>query len=213
MNEKKYIALTFDDGPDNETTPQVLDLLEKYGAKGSFFLIGQNITPETEHIVRRERSLGFEINAHSLTHSDMTKLSDDEIISETAETDQRIFDITGEHPHFFRPPYILYNENMFKLIDRPFICGHGCEDWEPSVDTEERITRILECAHDGAIILLHDFGGNQQTVDALKVVIPELISRGFELCTITELFSAHGIEPVAGADRQIIYSDVFQAES
>lgn len=209
MSDKKYIALTFDDGPDLTITPQVLDLLEQHGAKGSFFLIGQNITPETEHLVKREQSLGFEINAHSLTHSDMTKLTDDEIVSETLETDRRIFEITGEHPHFFRPPYILYNENMFRLIDLPFICGHGCEDWVPTVTAEERIRRVLENAHDGAMILLHDMAGNQNTVDALKVLIPELISRGFELCTLTELFAAHGIEPISGADRQVIYSDVF----
>lgn len=208
MTDKKYIALTFDDGPNTITTPQVLDLLVEYGVKGSFFLIGQNITPETRYIVEREKALGFEINAHSLTHSDMTKLGDEEILSETLETDRRIFEITGEHPHFFRPPYILFNEAMFRLIDLPFICGHDSEDWNPGVDTEGRINNVLKGARDGAIILLHDLAGNQMTVEALKVLIPELISQGYELCTLTELFAAHGIEPVKGAEKQRIYSYV-----
>ncbi len=207
---RKTIALTFDDGPDEEITPQILDLLKQYGVKGSFFLIGENITHKTEYLVRREKDEGHEINSHSLTHSDMTKLSDQEIIDEMRETKRRINAIIGDPPKFFRPPYIAYDKRMFRLIDLPFICGIGCQDWDSSISAEERIKTVLSEARDGLIILLHDQENNQITVEALKTIIPELISRGFELCTISELFAAHGIEP--RADLPIIYSDVFKSE-
>ena len=208
--DKKYIALTFDDGPDAEITPQVLDILGQYGVKGSFFLIGEDITADTADIVVREKNEGHEINSHSLTHSDMTKFSDEVILAEMRETDRRITELTGEHPKFFRPPYIAYDARMFELIDLPFICGEGCRDWEPSVSVKERVDAVLGAARDGLIVLLHDQEHNQQTVDALKTIVPELIGQGYELCTISELFAAHGITP--RADLPIIYSDVFKTE-
>ena len=207
---KKYIALTFDDGPDPEITPQVLDILKEHGAKGSFFLIGNNITPETEYLVRREQAEGHEINTHSLTHSDMTKLTDQQILDEMEETERRITAIIGQRPKFFRPPYIAYDERMFRLIDLPFICGIGCNDWDQSVSAEERVQKVLADAADGVMILLHDQQNNQKTVEALKVIVPTLIRQGYELVTLTELFEVYGIAP--RSDLPIIYSDVFKTD-
>lgn len=210
MNGKKCIALTFDDGPDREITPQVLDLLDRYGAKGTFFLIGNNITPQTAHLVRRERDEGHEIACHSLTHSDMTRFTARRIASEVNETCRRIRGISGKMPRFFRPPYIAYNELMFRTVPMAFICGLGCDDWDSSVTAEQRVSTVLGQASDGVMILLHDQQNNHKTVTALETIIPELISRGYELVTLSELFAVHGIEP--RADIPIIYSDVFKTE-
>ena len=108
--EPKIIALTFDDGPNTTTTNEVLDVLEKYGIKASFFLIGNNIDSESAKSVKRAYDMGCEIGNHSKTHSYMDKMSIDEIIAEVEETNEKIVDITGEEPKFFRPPYISVNK-------------------------------------------------------------------------------------------------------
>jgi peptidoglycan/xylan/chitin deacetylase (PgdA/CDA1 family) len=206
MNERKTIALTFDDGPDPVITPQVLDLLDEYNAKASFFLIGEHITPETEHLIRREYESGHEIDHHSLTHQDMTKFTREEIAAETEETTRRIVSVIGEEPKFFRPPFIYYNELMFDTIPYPFICGVGCNDWEPDFPADERAKKMLSSAADGVMFLLHDMKWNDKTVQALKTVMPELAAQGYEFVTLTELFAIHGRKP----QPRILYSNVFQ---
>ena len=102
----KYIALTFDDGPNATTTNDVIDKLEKYDIVASFFLIGNNINDESAKAVKRAYDLGCEINNHSRTHSNMTELSAEDIRAEFEYTDEKVYEITGEHTKFFRPPYI-----------------------------------------------------------------------------------------------------------
>ena len=145
MTEKKFVALTFDDGPTPGITDQVLDVLKENDIVASFFLI-----------------------------------NDREILDEVSYTTEQIVRITGEKPEFFRPPYISYNQKMYDLIDLTFICGYGCEDWEPSVTAKERADRILRDAKPGFIILLHDMEGNTQTVEAIKTIIPALKEQGYE---------------------------------
>ena len=207
MNDRKTVALTFDDGPDPEITPQVLDLLDKYNAKASFFLIGEHIKPETEALIHREHDSGHEIDCHSLTHQDMTKFTAEQIIAETEETTRRIVSVIGEEPRFFRPPFILYNEDMFENIPYPFICGVGCNDWIIDYPAEKRAEEMLAAAADGTMLLLHDMKGNHRTVEALKTVMPELVKQGYEFVTLTELFDIHGIKP--RLDKKTVYSHVF----
>ncbi|MBO4882646.1 MAG: polysaccharide deacetylase family protein [Lachnospiraceae bacterium] len=194
MSDKKIIALTFDDGPSDTTSMKVLSKLKKYGVPGSFFLIGQNITPEREYIVKEELAYGCDIENHSLTHSDMTKLDAETIRAEIEETSRRIMAITGKEPEFFRPPFILYNDTMFENIPYIFICGLACDDWIPEVTAEERAKKVLEGARDNMLVLLHDSEGNDNTVDALDIIIPELRNRGFEFVTLSELFKRAGID-------------------
>lgn len=200
------IALSFDDGPNNITTPQVLDLLEEHHIPASFFLIANNITPETEGQIRREMALGCDIENHTVTHPDMTKLSAEEMREEVRACSEKIAAITGKEPAFFRPPFISINQTMYDEIGLTFICGVGCEDWILSVPAEDRIRRMLDAAADGVIYLLHDMAGNTNTVEALKVVIPELKKRGFEFVTVPELFEKSGVTPA----RNITYSNVYQ---
>ncbi len=191
----KVIALTFDDGPNTSTTVQVLDLLEEYDARASFFLIGNNITEPTHEVMKRMVTMGCEINSHSLTHSYMNAMSAEEITAEMDATAKLIKDVIGIEPKFFRPPYIAVNPKMYDTIDIPFINGYGCNDWDSKVTTEQRVEKVLEQAKDGAIILLHDSQGNTQTVEALKEIIPALQAEGYELVTLTELFHAKGVDP------------------
>lgn len=201
--EKKLVALTFDDGPNTTTTNDVLDILEKYGVKASFFLIGVNINDDSAKAVKRAYDMGCDIGNHSKTHSNMTELTDEEIVDEIKYVDDRIYEITGEYPKYFRPPYIAVNNKMFDLIDETFINGFGVTDYDDRVTTEIRHMRVMKQVKDGAIILLHDAQGNSQTVEALDLIIPDLISEGYELVTLTELFERKG---VTLGDEQILYS-------
>ena len=203
------IALTFDDGPNTVITPQVLDLLEEHGILASFFLIAQNITPESAEVVRRAKAMGCDIENHTVTHPFMDKLSVEEIRKEVDECTEKIVAITGEEPKFFRPPFIAVSKEMYDNIDMTFICGAGCEDWVPDVTAEQRAERVLANAEDGQIVLLHDMQWNQNTVDALKTIIPELKKRGYEFVTVTQLFERKNVTPQRGW----LYSNALQTVS
>ncbi len=204
QTETKLIALTFDDGPNTYTTPQVLDLLEEYDAKASFFLIGDKITDESAVVAKRAYDMGCEIDSHSKTHSDMSQMTAEEIIAEMEYVDEKIYSITGEYPKFFRPPYLNVNQTMYDSINIPFITGYSSGDSNAEKTAQERADTVLTYAKDGAIILMHDFYGNDQTVEALKTILPELKNQGYEFVTLSELFEAKGETPV----RNFCYSEV-----
>lgn len=203
---KPTIALTFDDGPNTTTTAEILDLLEKYQVRASFFLIGSNLNDETAKVVKRAYDLGCDIENHSMTHSYMDKMTAEEIADEINTLNDKIKDITGEAPKFFRPPYIAVNNVMYDTIDMTFISGLGCNDWDDKVTTDRRVLVLQRRAKDGLIFLLHDAEGNSQTVEALDEVIPYLLEQGFQFATISELFALKGIE-VSGDDTNI-YTDL-----
>lgn len=204
--EDKVIALTFDDGPNLITSNAVIDKLEEYNIVASFFLIGDNITGNVNEgsarVAKRAYDIGCEINSHSKTHSNMTQMTPEEIKAEMDYTSDKIFEITGERPKFFRPPYIAVNDVMLQSVDLPFIAGYGANDWEDSVSAEQRAEKVLAQAKDGAIILLHDMQGNSKTVEALDTIIPALLDDGYNFVTVSELFAAKEVEP----QDNIIYS-------
>lgn len=202
----KVIALTFDDGPNTTTTREVLEMLKKHGVVATFFLIGDNINDESAKVVKYAHDLGCEINNHSKTHSYMSGMTAEEVKAEFDYVDERVYEITGEHTRFFRPPYIDVGDVMWENIDVPFISGIGCNDWDDKVTADRRVKVILKKAEDGSIILLHDAEGNSMTVEALDTLIPELKAQGYKFVTLTELFEEKGIEPVS----QKIYSNVMQ---
>jgi len=200
------IALTFDDGPNTTITPQVLDLLEEHHIVASFFLIAQNINEKSAASARRAYAMDCEINNHSVTHQHMDTFTAEQIRREIRECSDKIIGLTGEAPHFFRPPYISVSPTLFETVDLPFISGVGCQDWEPSVTAEQRITMLREKVRDGDLILLHDMEGNVNTVEALRVLIPEFKARGFRFGTCSQIFAEAGITPRRG----YLYSNVYQ---
>lgn len=208
LTGKKVIALTFDDGPNTTTTVEMLDQLEKYEVVASFFVVGNSITEESGEVMKRAYDMGCEIGNHSQTHSDMTKMTEEDIREEIRYTSDMVEEITGEAPHFFRPPYISVNDTMFDAIDLPFISGYGANDWEDTVTAEQRASKILDQVSDGSIILLHDMAGNSKTVEALDLLIPALLEDGYTFVTISDLFAAKGVTPAG--DEKIVYSDAEQ---
>ncbi|MBQ8931447.1 MAG: polysaccharide deacetylase family protein [Ruminiclostridium sp.] len=206
--EAKYIALTFDDGPNTTTTNQILDILEEYKVKATFFLIGTNINDESAKSVKRAFDMGCEIANHSKTHSYMDKMTEDEMKEEIQYVSDKIFEITGQREKYFRPPYIAVSDPMFNNIDLTFINGTGCNDWDAKVTAEKRFLVMKMRAKDGAIFLLHDAEVNDNTLEMLLSLIPYLLDEGYQLVTLSELFEAKGVT-TDGTDKKI-YSKVPQ---
>jgi len=134
----------------------------------------------------------------------MSKMTPEEIQAEVAFVDEKVTEIIGEPTKFFRPPFIDTAQVMYDNIEQPFICGIDCQDYMPNVMAEERADYILKGAKDGVIVLLHDAAGNDQTVEALKIAMPELKKQGYEFVTLTELFERQGETP----RKNILYSQV-----
>lgn len=194
----KLIALTFDDGPNDTTMPEIISLLCTYNAKATFFVVGKNMTADAESVVKQAVSLGFEIGNHSLTHSAMTGMTEDEILREIGTVQSQIKMLTGREPTLFRPPYMATNSFLQQTIHMPFIGGYGNYDWDNSCSVQQRIDLALEHAFDGSILLMHCFSGNEQTVAALKIILPELQRRGFLLVTVSDLFRRKNVSPSDG---------------
>ena len=202
--EPKLLALAFDDGPNTTTTNEVLDVLEQYNAKATFFLIGLNINNESAKSVKRAYDMGMEIANHSKTHNSMMNMTPDEIKAEIDYVDEKVEEITGEKTKCFRPPFIGVSQTMYDNIDLPFIYGADTQDYMEQVDVNERAENILKNAKDGTIYLMHDSTGNDQTVAALKIALPKLVEQGYEFVTISELFERQGEVP----KKNILYSSV-----
>lgn len=200
----KYLALSFDDGPNLTTESKMLDVLAKHKVPATFFVIGNNINEESAANMKRALELGCEIGNHSLTHSMMSQMDEEQVKAEIEATSDMIETITGQRPKFFRPPYINVKPEMYDWIDLTFICGKGCEDWVATVGKEARREGILANAEPGAIYLLHDFEGNDATVEALDEAIPELKKQGYVFVTVAQLFELLKCNP----DGHTIYTVV-----
>jgi peptidoglycan/xylan/chitin deacetylase (PgdA/CDA1 family) len=202
--EKKIIALTFDDGPVADTTPKLLDLLTKYNVKASFFVVGDQLKEPNVRYVYKEHELGHEIENHSRTHPDMKNMNEEEIRDQIDSTSDKIEEITGRRPKFFRPPYIQLSDLMHEKIDLTFICGYAPGDFIPDITVQQLTDGMLSHAKDGLIILIHDFPRNDKMLESLETVIPTLLEQGYEFVTVEELFTRKGVVPQKG----VMYSEV-----
>ena len=218
---KKALTLSYDDGVEQDI--RLIDIMNRSGLKGTFNLNSGEYAPEgtvypagrvhrrmTEaEVTALYRDCGQEVATHGLTHPFLDKMSVEEIKKEVQACTDKIIEITGEAPKFFRPPFIAVSQAMYDNIDMTFICGMGCEDWVPTVTAEQRAERVLANAADGQIVLLHDMQWNQATVEALKTIIPELKKRGYDFVTVPRLFERKNVTPRRGW----LYTNVLQETS
>jgi peptidoglycan/xylan/chitin deacetylase (PgdA/CDA1 family) len=193
--DKKVVALTFDDGPSIYTT-QVISILVRQKAKGTFFVLGQNV-PGFERQLQRELAWGFEIGNHSFNHPQYPSAG------QLSQTTERIQRASGFTPCLFRPPYGAVNRS---LIGRARAQGMMTINWD--VDPQDWATpgsgaiysRIVNNTRPGSIILMHDGGGPRgQTVAALPNVIRTLRARGYEFATVSELLGHKFVYPADDA--------------
>lgn len=178
------IALTFDDGP-NCNTNKILDILEKYNVKATFFILGTNIKGN-EATIKRMNKLGMEIGNHMYSHKLITKLKNETIEKEITKVDNLIFEVVGKYPTLVRPSYGTFNKRIKSLIDRPIIIWNiDTLDWK--YHNSKRISNnILKKATDGDIVLMHDI--YSATANSLEITIPKLLEKGYQLVTVSDLF-------------------------
>ena len=198
--DKKLVALTFDDGPSNEYTNRILDVLEQNNARATFFVIGKRIASRAE-VIARAISLGCEIGSHTWGHSDFTKYPKSALVDSLEKTDEAMVSNFGYHMTLFRPPYASINkdiETVSKDMGYTMILWSGSShDWSIK-DVDKIYKNTFHCAADGAIILFHDI--YEFTADAIERIVPDLISQGYQLVTISELI-AMDETPVAPGER------------
>jgi peptidoglycan/xylan/chitin deacetylase (PgdA/CDA1 family) len=178
----KVIALTIDDGPSPLYTPQVLRVLEKYGVRATFSMVGVNVSYYPA-IAREVAAAGHTIINHTWDHARLTALSASRQQAEIAQATDAIHAATGVHPRMFRAPYGVWTREALaycaseRLV--PLDWSVDPRDWSrPGVS--EIVSTIMRTTRSGSIILEHDGGGNRaQTVAALKIVLPRLIGEGY----------------------------------
>ena len=185
INKNKLIALTFDDGP-NYNTIKVLNILEKYNIKATFFILGSNIKGN-EKIIKRMHDLGMEIGNHMYSHKIITKLPKKTIKEEISKTDNLIYNITGNYPTLIRPSYGIYNNKIKRIIDRPIILWNiDTLDWKYH-NSNKIANKVFNNINKGNIILMHDI--YSATANSLEIIIPKLLEEDFQFVTVSELLS------------------------
>lgn len=193
----RQVALTFDDGPNPATTPQILDLLKRYKVKATFFVLGQQVAGN-EALLKRMAAEGHEVANHTFTHPNLTTLSPDQVKEEIGQTQAAIQKVLGTAPVLMRPPYGAVNQSVVDAMGLPSIYWSvDSEDW--SNRNPQLITQIIQAqTQPGSIILMHDI--HQPTVEALEPVLAFLTGEGYNLVTTSELLGKN-LNP------QLIYYD------
>ena len=154
---KKYIALTFDDGPHPKYTKKILDVLEEKKVAATFFIVGDRAELHTD-ILKRMRESGCEIGNHTYNHKDLSrKVKPETAISQIEKCNEVVFAATGEYPVVYRPPFGRINKENEKCIClRKVLWTVDSLDWKIK-NKDKIIQKVVKNAKDGSIVLMHDF--------------------------------------------------------
>ncbi|MGW1051212.1 polysaccharide deacetylase family protein [Streptomyces sp. NPDC002521] len=180
----RRMMLTFDDGPNPDYTPHILDTLDKYDVRAMFFVCGECVADYPE-LVARMADEGHVVGNHTWTHPLLTTLNRKQIHSEMKRTSDIIEHTYGEPPQWFRAPYGAWNRAAFQLGAEmgmePMAWTVDTTDWmEPGTDTI--IDRVESGAAPGVVVLSHDAGGDRsETVHAIREWLPYLLDSGYHL--------------------------------
>ncbi len=190
------IVLTFDDGPDPEYTPRILDILKREHVPAAFFVVG-SMAEKNIQILRREYDEGYEIGNHTFFHPDISTISVDRVKLELNATRKLIESVTGRSTILFRPPFNADSEpqTLAEVIPvaesrkQSYInIGESIDpwDWQPGVTADSIIARTIRQKDAGSMLLLHDAGGDtrEETVKALPEIIHYFKSHGYKFTTI-----------------------------
>lgn len=194
---RKYVALTFDDGP-SPYTPQILDILKAKGAKATFFNLGAQAEAYPAY-AKRVVDEGHELASHTNRHQYLPKLDRDGLRAEISSAAESLKRAAGEDVHMIRAPYGAFDANSWgrssDLISCNVLWNIDTRDWErPGAQAIK--DAVLNGAYNGAIVLMHDGGGNrEQDVEALPAIIDGLRAAGFEPVTVRELMKLDGNIP------------------
>ena len=192
---KKMVALTYDDGP-SIYTPRVLKTLKENNSVATFFVVGNRV-PTYSDTVKKAHDMGCEIGNHTYEHKCLTRISETEVRRQISRTNKNVKKVTGQTPVIMRPTGGATNPNVKQWVGMPSII------W--SIDTLDWKTRnagstkkaVLDHVKDGDIVLMHDL--YSATATASETIIPELVRRGYQLVTVSELAECRGGMKETGA--------------
>ena len=189
----RNIALTFDDGPDPESTPRVLDILAAHRVTASFFLVGERVTRHPA-LVRRIAEGGHDLANHSWSHRSLWLARPRRTVDEVGRGHAAIAQATGAEPRFFRPPWGLTNLALFPVLRG---LGTPCVFWPVQTEGQRAASAALQVerarrrARPGAILDLHDAdgvrGAGARLVEALPAMIESLRSDGYALAPLRDV--------------------------
>ena len=190
FKNKKLIAFTFDDGPNSKTTNKLLDNLDKYNARVTFFVVGNRVKTY-EDTLKRAYDMGNLIGSHTYSHKNLFELNNNQIVDEIKKTNNVIKEVTGSNTLYLRPPYGNTNKNIKNLANMYNILWDlDTEDWKYK-DKNKIAKYIIDNAHDGGIILLHDL--YETSIDGALLAMKELSKNGYAFVTIEEMATLKGI--------------------
>ena len=192
---KKMVALTYDDGP-SIYTPRILKTLKENNSVATFFVVGNRV-PTYSDTVKKAHDMGCEIGNHTYEHKSLPNLSETEVKRQISKTNKEIKKAIGEKPVIMRPTGGATNTNIKKWVGMPsIIWSVDTLDWKTrNADSTRRA--VLNRVKDGDIVLMHDL--YSATATASETIIPELVRRGYQLVTVSELAECRGGMKETGA--------------
>jgi peptidoglycan/xylan/chitin deacetylase (PgdA/CDA1 family) len=204
----RQLALTYDDGPNEPYTSQLLEVLENHGARATFFLIGQFVTARPA-IARSLVEAGHAVGNHTYTHPDLTALSRAELERELQTASRAIEDATGTRPTLFRPPFGRRSRRILAVVRAqgmtPVMWRAACYDWK-ATSAQSIVNTLVAHIRGGEVIQLHDGSHRKLGVDrshclkATDEILRHYREAGYEFVTVPEMMAhAARAEAVAGA--------------
>ncbi|WP_047374266.1 polysaccharide deacetylase family protein [Exiguobacterium sp. ZOR0005] len=185
----KYVALTFDDGPHPTVTPKVLEALEAYDARATFFMLGSQIEFYPD-VAKAVAAAGHELANHTEHHPNLAQLTPDGIEAELERVDERIEQLVGERAKLVRPPYGAKNEEVERIVEMRgqtlALWTVDSLDWSHRNPTEMQ-KLIVDGIHPNAVVLMHDI--HASTAEGLPRVLASLEREGYEFVTMSELLT------------------------
>lgn len=191
FSNKKLIAFTFDDGPSYIGTNKLLDNLDKYNARVTFFVLGSRVENYKDTLTKAYK-MGNTIGNHTYSHSNLLKLDNYSVMDEIKKTNETIKNITGSETIYLRPPYGNINSDIKNISNMYTILWDlDTEDWK-NKDKDRIADYIVSNAHDGSIVLLHDL--YETSVDGALLAMERLEKEGYAFVTIDEMIKIKDIQ-------------------
>lgn len=192
---RPMVALTFDDGPQPSVGNRIMDCLAQYGGKATFFMVGDRVPSHADE-VRRMAAEGHEVANHTMNHKYLQKLGAAGIQSQVTQCNDVIESVCGVRPTLMRLPGGNHNAAVLANTNMPMIqWSIDTLDWKTR-NAQSTVSAVLDHVRDGDIILMHEL--YSQTGDAALTIIPELVNRGYQLVTVSEMAAAKGQALQAG---------------
>ncbi|QGH36540.1 polysaccharide deacetylase family protein [Gracilibacillus salitolerans] len=190
-SSEKRIALTFDDGPEDTYTPEILEVLKEKNVKATFFVLGERVN-EYPEILAQIHEEGHVIGNHTWDHPHLPELEEEQFIDNLQSANEEIEEIIGIKPELFRPPFGELEDHQLEWLQnqgyQTIMWSADTKDWS-EISAEEIVNTVMEEANPGVIVLQHNYhaSGPFETVEALPEMIDELRAEGYELVTVPEI--------------------------